>query len=612
MQALMLAAGMGKRLGAYTNNQTKCMVKVGGKTLLEHAADALRQAGIKKFVLVVGYEGEKLMAFAREKLSDFELEFVVNKDYDTTNNIYSLYMAREQFMADDTILLESDLIYEPQLIRQMVEAEAPNLVAVAKFEHWMDGTVTLVDDQGLIREFIEKKDFSYARADRYYKTVNVYKFSREFVSEQYVPFLSAYIQAYGKNQYYEMVLKALAHLPFAGLKAFEMGELKWYEIDDVQDLDIANTMFAQDSDRLRAYECHFGGYWRFGGLRDFCYLVNPYFPPKKMVEQMEYFYHTLLTQYPSGMYVQKLLAGKMFGVKEDYLLVGNGAAELINTLGRTMKGKTALSIPAFNEYVRCFPDCEIVPLSGASHDFRFDMDELRMAAQSADNLIIINPDNPSGAFLTKAEVLELAQVCQEHNTRLVIDESFVDFAEQSVRFSLLDNSILEKYPNLLVMKSISKSYGVPGLRLGVCASGDQEWIAVMRGLLPVWNINSFGEYFFQIYGLYASQYEAACDEIVRQREKMSRRLAEFSFLTPYPSQANYIMCRVDGISSHELSNRLLRDNDLLIKDLSTKNGFDGQSFIRVAVRDEGDNQALYQALEQIEACDIMLDKISQR
>lgn len=599
MQALMLAAGMGKRLGAYTNNQTKCMVKVGGKTLLEHAADALRQAGVKKFVIVVGYAGDKLIEFAREKLSDFELEFVVNDDYATTNNIYSLYMAREQLMADDTIMLESDLIYEPRLIKAMVDSPDPNLVAVAKYEHWMDGTVTLVGEDGTIQEFIEKKNFSYDSVEQYYKTVNVYKFSKDFSARQYVPFLSAYIQAYGMNQYYEMVLKALAHLHFAGLKAFEMGDIKWYEIDDVQDLDIANTMFASDEERLRAYECHFGGYWRFGGLKDFCYLVNPYFPPKKMMDQMTYFYPTLLTQYPSGMYVQKLLAGKMFGVKEDYLLVGNGAAELINTLGRTMSGKTALSIPAFNEYVRCFPDCEIVPLSGAKHDFRFDMAELRAAAKKMDNLVLINPDNPSGAFLTKEELLELAEICFENGTILVVDESFVDFARKDLRYTMLDNAILEQYPNLMVIKSISKSYGVPGLRLGVCASSNEGWIAEMKNLMPIWNINSFGEYFFQIYGLYSSQYEAACDEIVRQREKMEARLDAFPFLTVYPSQANYVMCRVDGMSSKELANKLLKDNDLLIKDLSTKNGFDGKNFIRIAVRDEADNAALYAALEQI-------------
>ncbi len=599
MQALMLAAGMGKRLGAYTNNQTKCMVQVGGKTLLEHAADALRQAGIRKFVIVVGYEGEKLMAFAREKLSDFELEFVENRDYGTTNNIYSLFMAREQLAADDTILLESDLIYEPCLIRRMVEAEAPNMVAVAKYEQWMDGTVTLVGEDGVIREFIEKKDFTYARADQYYKTVNVYKFSRRFAAEQYVPFLNAYIQAYGKNQYYEMVLKALAHLPFAGLRAFDVGSIKWYEIDDVQDLDIANTMFAPAEESLAAYGGHYGGYWRFAGLRDFCYLVNPFFPPKKMLEQMEYFYPRLLTQYPSGMRVQTLLAGKMFGVKEDYLLVGNGAAELINTLGRTMKGKTALSVPAFNEYVRCFPDCKIRALSGAAHDFRFDLDELKREAARCENLILINPDNPSGAFLTEGEVMELLSVCRAHGTRVVIDESFADFAEKDRRFTLLRDEILERNPNLMVVKSISKSYGVPGLRLGVCASADTAWIARMRGLLPVWNINSFGEYFFQIYGLYASQYDAACDEICVLRRKMQERLDSFSFLTPYPSQANYIMCRVEKISSRELAGRLLKDDSVLIKDLSEKSGFDGRDFIRVAVRNEEDNEALFRALEKI-------------
>ena len=598
MQALMLAAGMGKRLGAYTEGQTKCMVKVGGRTLLEHAADALRRAGIRRFVLVVGYEGEKLMAFAREKLADFELEFVVNSEYARTNNIYSLYLAREQLMADDTILLESDLIFQPELIRRLAEADSPNMVAVAKYEPWMDGTVTLLDDRGMIRDFIEKKDFRFSSADRYYKTVNVYKFSRGFSRGQYVPFLEAYIRAYGRNQYYEMVLKALAHLPFAGLQAFDMGGMKWYEIDDVQDLDIANTLFSPAEERLHAYELHFGGYWRYGSLRDFCYLVNPYFPPEKMVEQMKYMAPSLLTQYPSGMRVQKLLAGKLFGVREEYLLAGNGAAELISVLGRVMRGRTALPVPAFNEYIRCFPDCELAPLDSGAHDFRFDMDELREAAASCDNLILINPDNPSGAFLREGELLELAELCLSHGTQLVVDESFADFAEPSLRYTLLRNAILETYPNLLVIKSVSESYGVPGLRLGVCACSDTARMEALQALLPVWNINSFGEYFLQIFGLYADAYRSACDEIVRQREKMTARLAGFPFLRPYPSQANYILCRVEGMTSRYLADRLLEE-DILIKDLSEKRGFRGQSFIRLAVRDESDNQSLYSRLEKI-------------
>lgn len=198
MQALLLAAGMGKRLGKYTEGQTKCMVRVGGKTLLEHAADALRAAGIRKLTIVVGHAAQGLMDFARERLSDLELRFIENRDYAVTNNIYSLYLARDVLAADDTILLESDLIFEPQLIQKLVEHPEPNVVTVAKYEQWMDGTVTRVSEHNHILEFIDKSDFRFENADEYYKTVNVYKFSRAFSREKYIPFLTAYITAYGK------------------------------------------------------------------------------------------------------------------------------------------------------------------------------------------------------------------------------------------------------------------------------------------------------------------------------------------------------------------------------------------------------------------------------
>ena len=599
MQALMLAAGMGKRLGRYTNGQTKCMVEVGGKTLLEHAADALRMAGIRKFVIVTGYAGDKLEAFAREKLADFELEFIQNPDYAKTNNIYSLYLARGALVRDDTILLESDLVYEPQLIRDMVQSEHKNAVAVAKYESWMDGTVTRLDDKGYVSEFIEKKDFLFSSADGYYKTVNIYKFGRDFAERLYVPFLQAYIHAYGTNQYYELVLKTLARTPGAELYAHEVGTLKWYEIDDVQDLDIANTLFARDEDRLAAYELHFGGFWRFSGLKDFCYLVNPYYPPQKMIDQMKYFFTPLLTQYPSGMRIQKLLAGKCFGLRDEHLLVGNGAAELIEVLGRSMKGRTALTLPAFNEYVRCFRDCEIHPLRSEDYDYGFDLGALKQAARENDNLILVNPDNPSGAFLKKAELLELLEVCRECGTQLVVDESFADFAEPALRYTLLDDGLLSSYPNLLVMKSISKSYGVPGLRLGVLACADEARMETLRSLLPIWNINSFAEYFFQIFSLYESSYTAACDRIAEQRAAMVRELAKFPFLRVYPSQANYLLCAVTGMSSKALCEKLLKENNLLLKDCSHKSGFDGKDFIRIAVRDEEDNRALYDALASI-------------
>lgn len=601
MQALMLAAGMGRRLGKYTEAMPKCMIRVGGKTLLERAVEALKEAGIHKFVMVVGWERDMLIDYIQQNISGMEFEFIYNYDYAETNNIYSLYMAREQLAADDTILLESDLVYDKRLICEIVAHPGENLVAVAQYEQWMDGTVTTLDEDGMIHEFIDKKHFRYENVSDYFKTVNIYKFSKTFSQRQYIPFLEAYIKAYGKNQYYELVLKALAHLSNAHLEAFVLQNERWYEIDDVQDLDIANTLFAQKEEALLSYERHFGGYWRFPGLRDFCYLVNPYFPPQKMLDQMKYFYEPLLTQYPSGMSIQKLMAGKIFSVDEDFLLVGNGAAELINVLGETLKGKLAISVPAFNEYIRCFKNCEIFPIGGEETDFQLNEQRLCDAAMHADVLAIINPDNPSGSFLRHDALCRILDVCEAANTTCIVDESFIDFAEPHMRYSLLRNDILKQYPNLIVIKSISKSYGVPGLRLGVLASSKIELIGILRQNLPVWNINSFAEYFLQIFSLYKSSYLNACTKIANQRRSLQEKLTDISFLKVYPSQANYIMCEVtEKYRAKDIATRLIMEYNLLIKDLSEKSGFHGRQFIRIAVKDHVENEALYQALKALD------------
>lgn len=601
MQALMLAAGMGRRLGKYTEACTKCMIEIGGRTLLARAVESLQAAGIKKFIMVVGWEADKLVDYIQSTFTDMEFEFIYNYDYATTNNIYSLYMAREQLAQDDTLLLESDLVYETGLLRSMVECADENLVAVAKYEQWMDGTVVTLTEDGNVREFIAKKEFLYQDVEDYYKTVNIYKFSKEFSEKQYIPFLSAYITAYGKNQYYETVLKAIAHLSNAQLKAFVLEDIPWYEVDDAQDLDIANTLFAAKEDKLLAYELHFGGYWRFPGIRDFCYLVNPYFPPKRMLDQMKYFYDPLLTQYPSGMSVQKLIAGKMFQVDEDHLLVGNGAAELINVLGRALKGKLAISVPAFNEYIRCFQECELLPIPAIEFGFRLDKEQILKAAEQADILAIVNPDNPSGSFLTYPELLEILERCKVRGTRCVIDESFIDFAQCDLRYTLLRDELLERYPNLIVVKSISKSYGVPGLRLGVLATADSALLQRLRSFLPIWNINSFAEYFLQIYSLYASGYVASCDRIAEQRNILEQKLRTIGYLEVYPSEANYIMCRVKSpYRSKEVATQLVMEHKLLIKDLSEKSGFGGGQYIRIAVKDEVENQMLYEALQKLE------------
>jgi choline kinase len=141
MQAIILAAGMGNRLGRYTKNNTKCMLPINGKTLAERALDALDEAGITKCVFVVGYKKENVTAFLGNRYKNVEIIYVANDVYDKTNNIYSLYLAKDYLLADDTLLLESDLIFENRLIGDMLACPEPNIAAVARFEAWMDGTV---------------------------------------------------------------------------------------------------------------------------------------------------------------------------------------------------------------------------------------------------------------------------------------------------------------------------------------------------------------------------------------------------------------------------------------------------------------------------------------
>ncbi len=280
------------------------------------------------------------------------------------------------------------------------------------------------------------------------------------------------------------------------------------------------------------------------------------------------------------------------------MLVGNGAAELINCLGRRTTGKMALTLPAFNEYVRCFPHCDFEMLHLKAHNFRFDLESYLVASHSCDTVVLVNPDNPSGSFMEEKDLFSLLDACKKQGTRCIVDESFVDFARKDLRYTLLRNEILEDYPNLVVIKSISKSYGVPGLRLGVLATSDKTLLGELRALLPVWNINSFAEYFMQIYGVYAKEYEKACDKIAEEREKFMKKLTSISYLSVYESQANYIMCEITNkFTAKELTTQLLTCHNVLIKDLSLKDGFDGGNFIRIAVKSEEDNQRLYECLK---------------
>lgn len=600
MQAIILAAGMGKRLKELTQDRTKCMVQVNGVALIDRMLHQIESRHLSRIVIVVGYEGEKLMKYIDTLGIRTPIVYVQNPIYDKTNNIYSLALAKDYLCQDDTLLFESDLIFEDAVIDQLLDDPRETLALVDKYESWMDGTCVKLGPDDSIASFVPSKNFRFEEAHEYYKTVNIYKFGRHFSRTHYVPFLEAYSKALGNNEYYEQVLRVIAMLDDPEIRAKRLSGQLWYEIDDIQDLDIASSMFAQDPDlRVSLMQGRYGGYWRYPQLLDFCYLVNPYFPPQRLIDEIQANFTSLLTQCPSGMRVNALLAAKNFAVHQQNILVGNGAAELIKALMARLEGVTGFIRPTFEEYPNRYQDRPNVCFTPAGPDFRYTADDLMafFGPQDIDNLVLINPDNPTGNYIPAPDVLRLADWAQGKGIRLILDESFADFADEADN-TFIRQDLLDRYRRLYVVKSISKSYGVPGLRLGVLASGDQDLIAALKKDVAIWNINSFAEFYMQIEEKYKKDYARSLELIRAERARFRRELEKLPNLRVIPSQANYLMVELlGGLSARAITRELLVNRCILVKDLSPKLG--GQQYLRLAVRDTRDNDRLLEALRPL-------------
>lgn len=600
MKAIILAAGMGSRLKALTKDNPKCMVKVNGETLIERVLSQLDKCNLEEIILVLGYKKEVLKEYINNLKIKTKVSYIDNDIYDKTNNIYSLYMAKEEMLKNDILLLESDLIFDDSILKNLTADSNKNMAVIASYEPWMDGTCVKLDSENNIIDFVTSKKFDFNNTKDLYKTVNIYKFSKEF-NKCYIKFLEAYLSSNGENQYYETVLETMINVLPNKLKGFVLNDnQKWYEIDDKQDLDNAESIFSSDDEKLKKLQVRYGGYWRYPKLKDFCYLVNPYFPPKKMVDELKMNFETLLTQYPSGLKVNNLLASKYFNIKEEYILVGNGAAELIKAVMNTLKDNIGFIRPTFEEYPNRYDSQKHIIFKPETEGFKYSYQDIidYFDDKYIKTLVVINPDNPSGNYITKKGLFELLDWSVKKEINLLIDESFVDFSIEEDS-TLLKDEILEKYKNLIVVKSISKSYGVPGLRLGIIVTSNFELLQNIKKEVSIWNINSFGEYYMQIYGKYEKVYRSSLDKIKSAREIFIKDLREIKELQVFDSQANYILIKIlEKYSSEKLAEILINDYEIYIKDLKGKAGID-DNFIRIAVRDTEDNKYCINALKEI-------------
>ena len=285
------------------------------------------------------------------------------------------------------------------------------------------------------------------------------------------------------------------------------------------------------------------------------------------------------------------------------MCVGNGAAELIKCLIENhCKGKTGFVLPTFEEYPNRADASDRVTFVPSNADFRYNAKDLMdfFKDKGISNLLLINPDNPSGNYIPFEELRQLIDWTGKNSISLIVDESFVDFTQNYKEASLLHNDILLANPHLTVVKSISKSYGVPGLRLGIIASGNTTMMEKMRKEVAIWNINSFAEFYMQIFNKYEKDYLEACDKFIKERDTFYEELKTIPFLRVIPSHANYFLCEITSrFSSSQLTELLLRNGNILIKDCGNKSAFAGKNYIRIAIRDRKDNSNLVQKLKEL-------------
>lgn len=365
---------------------------------------------------------------------------------------------------------------------------------------------------------------------------------------------------------------------------------------------MSNLVYTEEEELLKQYYSRYGGFWRFPEMLDFFYLVNPYFNRSGIIKEMQDFFPVLVSEYPSGMRVNSELASECWNIKQEHIVVGNGAAELIKTIMEGIEGKVGIIRPTFEEYPNRISSERVVAFVPNNDMFRYNEEDIigYFDQHSIQTLLLINPDNPTGNFISVEGVHKVAKWCEQKNIMFILDESFVDFSIGYENNTFINEHILETYPHMCVIKSISKSYGVPGLRLGILCGFDVETIAKIKKQVSIWNINSFAEFFMQVYPKYREEYKIACDQFIQAREDFEVELKKIPFIKVMPSQANFFFLEIlPPYKPKELCSILLKKYNILASACLAKKGIESNRYMRIAVRNHNDNKKFINALKEL-------------
>jgi len=589
MKAIILAAGYGNRMRPLTDNEHKTLLKINNFTILDNIIDSLINNSVNDIVIVTGYRNKELQKYLSKNYSKITFQYIHNKDYKTTNNIYSLSLAFQKIKIDsDIILIESDLIYDHKIINKLINSNHENVALIDKYHSGMDGTVVKLGNDMKIIEVIpphlQDSNFNF---NNKYKTLNIYKFSMNFTNDVFSKLLNYYSKVIDDNCYYELILGILIYMQKESIYGLLVDNKDWIEVDDTNDIRIAEYKFAKNK-KKEILEKSWGGYWNYD-IVDFSFIRNMYFPPPSMIADIKNNFEDLIWNYGSSNKIMNKKLSYFLLLNEKYLIALNGAAQIYPTLKSIFFEKKALlPNPTFGEYERIFKNKSYFDDLG-----KFDLNEIKSAVSKNEVIVFVNPNNPTGSLIDSFKLFDIIK--KFPNKFFIIDESFIEFSDSKSFIYFIDDF---KLKNVLVLTSMSKSYGFPGVRLGYAYSRNNEVLSSIKDAIPIWNFNSIAEYSLEIMLKYRNEYANSIKKTINDRNDFMKMFKNQKWVYKvYNSEANFILTE----TSPKLINvidKLLNDNSIYIRDVSSKFN-DNKIYFRFAIRLPDENKLLINTIENI-------------
>ena len=591
LHAIVLAAGRGRRMWPISRQRHKALLPIAGTTILERTLDSLAAVGVEETIVVTGFRADDVRNHITDRRPGTHVSWVHNPHYETTNNIVSLSLAFEgSSLEHDIFLVECDVLFETKALEALAARGHGNAALLAPYRPGMDGTVVSIEDGIVTAAFPPEAQAAGFSFEGRWKTLNVYRFDRHFCRTVLAPAVRFHADRVNPNSFYEVVLARLGDLRPHRIVAECVTNEQWAEVDDANDLSVARYLFEPER-RAEILDRALGGTWNFP-LTDFSFMRNVHFPTDPMVAALRHALPDLLASYGSRQEVLNEKLGWFLGCNPGRLQALHGASQVFPFLPEVVAGRSvAVPSPTFGEYARAFPGAVIYedgPGIGLA--------AVEEAAFAVDVVVVVNPNNPTGTTLPTRTVHAIAR--RHPRTTFLVDESFVDFSGERPTVGLLEDDPL---PNMVVLNSLSKTLGVPGLRLGYLYCADAAVVAAVGRRLPIWNLSAPAEAYLELLLKFRPQLADSIARTIGDRELFREQLAALDVVAEvYPSGANFLLVRLAGDPdvARRARRALLADAGIDVKDVTTRFP-DRVPRLRVAVRDADDNRRFAEALANV-------------